>query len=422
MEHLTHIGFYEGGYGPVAVSLTREQRYEHLALLGATGVGKSSLLRSIAAQDIARGDGLLYLDPHGDDAAALLDSIPPWRQNHVCYFNLADLEWPIAINVLEHTHPDDRAATADALVSALRDIWFDSMTAAPRMENVLRHATIALLDVPKATIALIPRLLTDDTFRMQVVPHISNPVTRAFFEDRFEGWRDAFRAEAIEPVLTRLDAVLSFPAVLNSLGQYQRTLRIENAMLGNRIVIVNLAKGLIGETAAHLMGALLIARVRAATMARARMAPQDRRDFHVLVDELQNFATNSVPSLLAEARKYRVSFAFATQILSALSERTRAALLGTTGSIAAFRLGPEDAAVIGPRFNQLHRDFNEHLLYELDRAEAIVRVGAHDFRRVACSLPPTGYGSGGIVRRQSRRHYARPRSDVERWVRRMMRA
>lgn len=412
--HHTYLGNALTGYGPEAIWLTREQRFEHVALLGATGVGKSSTLRAIAAADIARGDGLLYLDPHGDEVAALLDLVPPWRHNHVCLLDLADLDWVVALNVLEASHPDDHARVADALVSALRDIWHESW--GPRMESILRHATLALLAVPQATIALIPRLLTDDGFRRDVVAQVENPLTRRFFLHRYEEWRTAFRGEAIEPVLNKLDSILSFPAMLHTIGSHKRTLKLEDAMHGRRIVLANLAKGLLGESGASVMGALLIARARTAAMTRARLPAEERVDFHVLVDEVQNFATNSVPSALAELRKFSVSLTYSTQILLALSERTRAALLGTTGTLVAFRTGPDDAQAIAPKFDELHRSFNAAALNELARGEAIIKVGAEDVRRVQTPSPLEGFGTAEVVRHQARRHYAQPRVRVEQWV------
>lgn len=417
-ESHTYLGEIQSGYGAAPLYLTRAQRFEHIAAVGATGVGKSVLLRSIASGDILRGDGVLFIDPHGDSAEALLDLVPRDRANAVCYLRLADLAFPIALNVLECDEPDGRAEVADALVSALRDIWFDSMTAAPRMELILRHAVIALLHVPNATLPMIGRLLTDSLFRSDVVPLVDNLITRRFFEDRFDKWREAFKAEAIEPILTRLDTILSFPAVLNCLGQHQRTLRIDKAMQGRRIIIVNLAS--IGETAAHVMGALLLARVRAAALARARMAAEDRVDFHVVVDEVQRYSTNSLPSLLAEARKFNVSLTYATQMISSLNGRTQAALLGSTGATIAFRIGPQDAPAVAARFGQVHRDFSEYGFNELGTGQAFAKVGDGDARRIVCPEPPLGFATAELIGQQSRRHYARPRGEVEQWLKRAL--
>jgi uncharacterized protein DUF87 len=198
MESLSYIGHAASGSG-AGVSLTTDERLQHIAIFGATGVGKSTLLLSLIAQDIARGDGLLLIDPHGDLAEAALRFVPPSRHNHVCYLNLADLAYPVGLNVLEDVHPDERALVVDGVVAAMRSIWSDSW--GPRLEQILRHACAALLEVPNASLILLPRLLTDDAFRARVVGRVSNPLTRAFFLDRFDRWRDAYREVAIDPCL-----------------------------------------------------------------------------------------------------------------------------------------------------------------------------------------------------------------------------
>jgi energy-coupling factor transporter ATP-binding protein EcfA2 len=415
IEHHTYLGDHESGYGAVPVTLTRAERFEHLGILGASGVGKSTLLRTIAAADIARGDGLLFIDAHGDDAEALLDLIPPWRHNHVAYIHPAS-EHVVPINILECDDPNDRARIADALVTAVRDIWFSSgdLSAAPRMENVFRHALLALLDVPNATLPMVSRLLTDDVFRLQVLPRVTNPITRAFFEDRFAEYREAFKAEVIEPLLTRLDTVLVFPEILYALGQFQRTLCLDDAMQSRRIIIANLSG--LAETATHLLGALMLARVRSATLARARVPVSERVDFHVMADEAARYATNSLPSLLAEARKFAVSISYSTQMLAQLTERTRVALLSTTGTVAAFRCGPEDASVLAEKFGQLHRQFNAASLNELDRGVAYIKCGGDDVRRVLCPPPLAGFRTAELIRQQSRRHFARSRAEVQPWI------
>lgn len=410
----TYLGTTQTGYGPDAIYLSQTERFEHGILIGASGTGKSSLLRAIAAADVARGDGLLYLDPHGDDLELLLDLIPPWRANDVCLVDLSDLAWPVAINALEVGHPDDRARIADTLVAGLRDIWQDAW--GPRLELLLRHSALALLEVPRSTIAQIAPLLTNDAFRQKVIVRVSNPLTRNFFTDRFDEWRSSFKGEAIEPVLTRLDSVLSFPAILNSLGQHRRTLSLEDAMRGRRIVLVNLGRGTLGETGANLMGCLLLARARTAAMSRARVAPDERAPFHIIADEFATYGSNSIPAALAELRKFKCSVTGATQLLSTLPERTRAAILGTATTLVGFRCSPEDGEAIAAKFDDVHRTFNAGFFNELGRGEAMVKIGARDVRRVQTPAPQSGFGTKEIVRRQARRHYARPRAEVEPWV------
>ena len=393
-----------------ALSLSLQDRLRHIAVIGATGSGKSTLLRHIAAQDIARGDGLLLLDPHGDLAEAVLGDVPPWRHNHVCYLDLADLEHPVGLNVLEDTVPDDRARAVDGVVAAMRSIWYE--TWGPRMELILRHACTALMEIPNASIVLLPRLLTDDDFRARAVARITNYETRTFFGMRFDKWRDTFRDEAIDPVLNKVEAFLAFPSIKNILGQGRSTLHLPHAMQHGRIVIANLATGSVGETAARLFGALLLAHLRAAAMGRASIPHSERRPFHLIADEAHSFGPASIARLLAETRKFNLSIVLVTQFLDALTDGTRAALLGNAKTIAAFRCNPTDARILARNFDRLYQEFNHTALQELGDGEAMIGISGGDAARVAVP-PPDDLRTIDKVRQQSRRHYARPRADVE---------
>ena len=414
----TYLGNIDTGYGPEAVWLSEEDRFAHLVAIGASGTGKSTLLRSIAEQSIARNEGVLYLDPHGDDLELLLDRIPPWRRNHCALIDLSQLEWVVAVNVLESKHPDDHARVADTLVSALRDTWADAW--GPRLEMLLRHSALALLHVPGSTVMHIAPLLTSDAFRHKVVARIANPVTRNFFTDRFEDWRATFKSEAIEPVLTRLDAALSFPAILNTLGQHRRTLSLEDAMQSNRVILVNLARGSLGETGANLMGSMLFARARTAAMSRDRIAPEERAPFHIIADEFAGFAS-SLPAALAELRKFKCSVSGGSQLLSTLPERTRESILGTAATIVAFRCSPSDGAAIASKYDDVHRPFNASAFNELGVGEAMVKIGERDPRRIKTPAPEPGFGTKEIVRRQARRHFAKSRDEVEPWIHKQLR-
>lgn len=408
METHTHIADVRAGVPPVC--LTLDQRLRHLAVLGATGVGKSTLLRHLAAQDIARGDGLLVLDPHGDLAHDILGDVPRWRRNHVCFLNVPDLDFPVALNILDDPGPDGRAAAVDAVVGAMRAIWAESW--GPRMETILRHAATVLMATPGASLVQLPRLLTEDAFRQHALQHVTDPLTQAFFARRYDAWRETYRDEVIDPVLNKIEAFLAFPAIRNVLGQSASTLHLEQTLARGRIIIVNLAKGLIGETAAHLMGALLIARVQAAAMARASLRASERRPFHLLVDEAQNFGTDAIAALLSEGRKYGISLTIATQYLAALPERTRASLLGNAGTLIAFRSSSEDAVLLASKFDRTHQAFNPTALVELERGEALVRTSGEETRLIRLP-PPEPVSESVAVMRQSRRHYARQRAEVE---------
>lgn len=403
----TTLGTTSAG-GELGISLA--QRLRHMAVIGATGSGKSTLLRHVLSQDIARGDGLLLLDPHGELCQAVAGDMPTWRHNHVCYLDCAEAEFPVGLNVLEDTGEDDRARAVDGLVSGMRSIWFESW--GPRMEIILRHACTALIELPNASMVLIPRLLIDDEWRGRIVPRITNHDTRTFFSQRFENWRAAFRDEAIDPVLNKIESFLAFPTLKNILGQGRSTLSLTHAMNNRRIVLADLATGSLGESAARLMGALLLAHVRAAAMARARVPVAERVPFHLVIDEAHSFGPASIARLLAETRKYALSIILVTQFLDALSDAVRAAVLGNVATLAAFRSNPEDSALLARKFDRTHQHFNPTMLQELDDGEAYVVSTGLEPARIAVPAPASIRDSA-IVRAQSRRHYGVARAAVE---------
>ena len=389
-----------------------------MAVFGSTGVGKTTFLQNIVAQDIARGDGLLVIDPHGDFAERALTLVPPSRNNQVCYFNLTDSGYPVGFNVLEDSGADHRAVLADGIVSGMRAIWIDMW--GPRLEQVLRHSIMALIETPNASLALLPRLLTDADFRARVLSRVTNPLTRAFFEQRFNTWRDDYREQAIDPVLNKIDAFLFSPAIFNVIGQAKSTLHFEHAMAKQRVVIANLARGIIGETPSNLMGALLLARVQAAGMARAALPLDARPPFHIVIDEVQLFGTEVIKQILSEARKYHLSLTMATQFMAGLSETTRAAVMGNVAALVVFRVGHEDAIMLAPEFDRPHQAFNPYALRQLPRGEAMVRVSSNEGELVSMHPDPATCGNADHVKAQSRIHYGKRRDEVERRLQRLL--
>jgi hypothetical protein len=219
--------------------------------------------------------------------------------------------------------------------------------------------------------------------------------------------------------LNKAGAFLAFDSIRNSLGQGKSSLHLPYAMDHGRIVVVNLASGVVGETAARLFGALLLGRLRTAAMGRAKMPVDARRPFHVLIDEAQAFGPASIASLLSEVRKYACSITVATQFLDGLTDTTRAALLGNAGTLAVFRCAPQDAQVLAPNFDRAQQSFNPYSLQELAIGEAMVR--SLQFDPASVTIPePAELRSTEQVTRQSRQHYGRPRPEVESYIMRML--
>ena len=218
-DDLTWIGERIGYGGNTATpfGIRRADRRRHLYALGKTGTGKSTLLERLILQDIAAGEGVALLDPHGDLAEHLLDHIPRWRTDHVCYFNPADLAHPVGFNILANHPPDRRHLAVSGVVSAFKGIWRDSW--GPRLEYILANAVAALAELPGATLLLIPRLLTDDAYRSRMAAKIGDPVVRRFWAEEFEAYDKRLRAEATAPVLNKVGQLFMSPMVRNIFGQ-----------------------------------------------------------------------------------------------------------------------------------------------------------------------------------------------------------
>jgi hypothetical protein len=327
------------------VMLDPEERRRHLYVIGQTGTGKSTLLLNLIAQDLSAGEGLALLDPHGDLAEAVLAHIPRSRTNDLVYINPADIERPIGFNPLSRVPHDLKPIVADGVVSAFRHVWPESW--GPRLDYILTNAVRALLDVPGATLLMLPRLLIDEPFRVQLVAqHVSDPVVRAFWVNEYAGYSDSFRTEAIAPIQNKIGKALMEPRLRNMLAQPKSTITLRRLMDEGAIVICNISKGALGEGTAHLLGALLTTAFAQAAISRADTSAAERRTFHLYADEFQSFATESFALILSEARKYALTLTIGHQYLDQLPDRLRAAVFGNAGSIIACRAGAVDAPIL----------------------------------------------------------------------------
>jgi type IV secretory pathway TraG/TraD family ATPase VirD4 len=328
--------------------IRRKDRRSHIYIVGKTGTGKSTLLANMIRQDIENGEGLAVLDPHGDLIERALCFVPTSRQADLIHFNVPDPHLPISFNPLQHVPPSERALAASDLVDVFKKIWAEFW--GPRLEHILRNALLALLDQPEPTLSDIQRLLTDRAYRRDVTLHLPNKEVREFWLREYEGYPDRFRAEAIAPLQNKIGAFLSNPLLSRILTAQGNALDLRTVMDEGKILLVNLAKGKIGEDTASLLGALLVARLGRTALRRADMPEADRRDFHLYLDEFQTFSTGSLANMLSELRKYRLNLVLAHQFLGQLDPLIRDAILGNAGTVIAFRLGAVDAEVMEKEF------------------------------------------------------------------------
>jgi len=319
-------------------------------------MGKTVLLENMVIQDIQQGKGVGFVDPHGEAAEGLLDFIPSNRINDVIYFNPADLEYPIAFNIMEKVDVEHRHLVAGGLMGVFKKIWPDVWSA--RMEYILNNCILALLEYPDSTLLGVNRMLADPDYRKKVVEKVTDPMVKSFWLQEFARYTQRYEVEATAAIQNKVGQFISAPLIRNIIGQVKSTLDMRDIMDKGKILILNLSKGRIGEDNSRLLGALLITKLQLAAMSRVDVPEDERRDFFLYVDEFQNYATESFVNILSEARKYRLSLILANQYVAQLEEMTptgksskvKDAIFGNVGTIIIFRVGAEDAEFLEKEF------------------------------------------------------------------------
>ena len=368
--------------------IRQADRRAHLYVIGKTGTGKSTLLETMIRQDIEAGRGLAVFDPHGDLVERVLAWIPEKRKADLIYFNVPDASRPLAFNPLESLPPAKRALAASGMLEVFKKIWADSW--GPRTEHILRNALLALLDQPEATLASILRIMDDSIFRRIAASRVHNAQVRSFWLREYENYPARFRAEAIAPIQNKVGAFLADPVLNAIVTQPKSAFDLRTIMDEGRILLVNLAKGKIGEDVAALLGALLVSRIGLAGLSRSDVPEASRKDLYVYLDEFQNFTTLSLANMLSELRKYRVNLILAHQYLAQLDPKVRDAILGNVGTIISFRLGLADAEIIS---KELYPEFTAEDLVRLPNYNVYVKLavnGAVTRPFSAETLPPSG--------------------------------
>lgn len=404
------------------VGILPDDRLRHLAVFGKTGMGKSTLLRNLILSDIQAGRAVCCIDPHGDLADELLSLVPTRRSNDVIVFDAGDVAYPIAFNPLAVSANVEPALVASGVLSAFKKLYGESW--GPRMEHILRNALLTLLDVPASSLASILPLLTDSAFRRQAIMHVTDPIVRGFWRREFDSMPTRLRAEAISPVLNKVGHFITHPILRNIIGQPQAKLDPRAVLDGQRVLIVNLAKGRVGDDASTLLGSLLITALQLAAVGRADMPAAKRTPFFLYVDEAHSFATEAFGAILSEGRKYGLAFgALATQFLEQFDEVTLAAIAGNVGTHIAFQVGQHDAEILAA---ELGSEVSPEDLMKAPKYHAYARllIDGHPSQPFSMRTLPPSRPSGRLqhtktLRRTSRHRYAVKRSLAEERVQRI---
>lgn len=393
----------------VKYGLKRSDRRRHMYVIGKTGTGKSTLLANMAINDLKNGEGLCVIDPHGDLVETLLDYIPQRRINDVIYFDPADPERTVQINLFEGENLAHRELIASGIISIFRKLYEYSW--GPRLEYILRNALLTLLKSDGAKLSDILELLTNRKFRDKYVEKLDDPILKNFWQDEFNKLQDRQRNESIAPILNKVGQFVSSPLIRNVVNAQKSSFSIEEIMDQGKILLVNLSQGKLGEDNATLLGAMMITKIQLAAMARVHKKEETRRDFYLYVDEFQNFATDAFIKILSEARKYRLNLVLANQYVAQIPEDVQKAIFGNSGSIASFVMGAEDAALFTKEYGEHYsqEDLVSLQRYQIINKLSIDNVVSLPFPAQTLGLAKSSNKNRDKVVRVSRERYSKKR-------------
>ncbi len=328
-----------------------KDRSQHSYVLGKSGVGKSKFMESIARQDIQRGKALVMIDPHGDLIDDILRFLPKKRHDDLCLIDPSDETNSIAFNPLSNVDENLKNRVAQDLIEVLKKNFDESWT--PKIEHVFRFTLLALLDYPEANFSHIIDMLTDKNFRQKVIKEIKNDFVKRFWAVEFSAWSQKFESEAITPLVNKIGAFLSNPLINKIFTHSENKIDLYDLMNENKIILINLSKGKLGEENSSFFGAIFLTKIKQAGMQRAFLPADKRNQVFIYIDEFQNIVTDTFESLLSESRKYGFAITLSHQYLDQLPLKIKSAVLGNVSTIISFRISGNDATEFIKEFNPL---------------------------------------------------------------------
>ncbi|MEK7137965.1 MAG: DUF87 domain-containing protein [Patescibacteria group bacterium] len=413
---------FRGELKPVYV--TDEDRRRHIYLIGQTGTGKSTLLANMIIEDIKQGKGVAMIDPHGDLVEEALGHIPPERMEDVIYFDPGQLDHPLGLNMLDYNF--DRPEEKTFIVNEMQSIFnklFSQETMGPMFEQYMRNALLLLMeDLPNepATLIEVPRIFTDVEFRKRKLARIHNPVVIDFWEkEAIKAGGEASLANMTPYITSKFNNFISNDYLRPIIGQAKSAFNFRQAMDEGKILLVNLSKGRIGDINAGLLGMVFTGKILMAALSRVDIADANqRKDFNLYIDEFQNFTTDSIATILSEARKYRLSLTMAHQFIAQLEEKIRDAVFGNVGSQIVFRVGPQDAEFLLKQFEPI---FDRNDLVNIDNFNAFVKILINGETSKPFNLKtlPVENGNSELaakLKEYSRMKYGQDRQEIERGI------
>lgn len=371
--------------------IRQEDRRRHIYIIGKTGVGKTTLITRMISEDIYMGNGLMFVDFHGDAAKAVTRLLRGTGRKAIIFDPakaLRDKTPLVPFNPLklpEDVGDQTRYLVASNLSEMMKKVWSDSW--GPRLEDLLKHCVMALLERPNSTLDNIATMLSDWRFMDSVLKDVHNPDVKEFFDKQFREYGREFKSEVVSPVLNKVRG-FTMSKLMRDITCTPKSFNLRRIMDNGDIVVVNLSKGLVGTDNAKLLAAMLVSSCMSNALARAEEEERDRKDFHLYIDEVQNLATMALIDIMPEARKYHLCLTLSHQYLGQMDERIERAILENAGTLITFAVGPETAERLEPYFTP---EFNREDLQNLGFAEIYIRLmidGGTSRPFSARTLPP----------------------------------
>jgi type IV secretory pathway TraG/TraD family ATPase VirD4 len=340
----------------IPIHIKDVDRRRHMYIIGKSGSGKSVYMENLAIQDIKNGHGICIVDPHGEFVENILANIPKNRVDDVIIFNPSDIERPIGLNMLEAKTEDQKDFAVQEMISIFYKLFPPEMIG-PMFEHNMRNVMLTLMaDIENpGTIIDIPRMFTDDKYVKKYLEKLKDPVVRAFWEKEMAKTSDFHKSEMLGYLISKVGRFVENEMMRNIMGQQKSGFNFREIMDNQKILLVNLSKGTTGEVNAKLLGLIVVAKLQMAAMSRAEIEQEERKDFYLYIDEFQNFVTDSISTILSEARKYKLNLTIAHQYMGQLTDEKgrsdiKDAVLGNAGTLCSFRIGPEDADILSKEF------------------------------------------------------------------------
>ena len=402
------------------IRIQLDDRRRHLYFIGQTGTGKSSALGSLIAQDILSGQGVGVIDPHGDLVEKILGLVSPNRAEDVVLIDPSDMERPVGLNMLEYDlrYPEQKTFIVNELINIFDKLYDLKTTGGPIFEQYTRNALLLLMDDPAepATLMEVPKVLADKAFRARLLQKCQNPVVKDFWEKEAEKAGGEAALQNIVPYITsKFNVFIANDYMRPIIGQVKSTINYREVIDNKKILLVNLSKGRLGDINSNLLGMINIGKLLMAAFSRIDVPEEQRQDFFLYIDEFQNFATESIATILSEARKYRLNLTIAHQFIGQLTDKIKDAVFGNIGSMIAMRVGAEDAEFLVKQFEPV---FDKNDLINIDNFNGYVKLlinGATSLPFNVKFYPPT---KGDLevaksIRQLSRLKYGREKNSVE---------